>query len=40
MGMAQKKNEYTEDGFFTSDLKSADPDIYKAMHQELDIVVI
>jgi glycine hydroxymethyltransferase len=33
--IAQKKNEYTEDGFFTADLKSADPEIFSAMHQEL-----
>ncbi len=34
MGMAQKKNDYTEDGFFTADLASSDPDVYKAMQQE------
>ena len=35
MGMAQKKNEYTEDGFFTADLASADKAIFDAVHQEL-----
>lgn len=34
MGMAQKKNDYTEDGFFTSALSAADPEVYKAMAQE------
>ena len=33
--MAQKKNEYTEDGFFTADLASADKAIFDAVHQEL-----
>ena len=32
--VAKLKNEYTEAGFFTSDLKSADPEIYAAMKQE------
>ncbi len=32
--VAKLKNEYTEDGFFTSDLAGADPDVYKAMQQE------
>ena len=34
MGMAQKKNEYTEDGFFTADLESADAEVYAAMSKE------
>jgi glycine hydroxymethyltransferase len=32
--VAKLKNEYTEDGFFTSDLAAADPDVYKAMQSE------
>ena len=35
MGMAQKKNEYTEDGFFTADLASADKLVFDATNQEL-----
>lgn len=35
MGMAQKKNEYTEDGFFTADLASADKEVFTAIKQEL-----
>src|SRR5262245_37627794 len=35
MGMAQKKNEYTEDGFFTADLKNADRAVFDAMNGEL-----
>ena len=35
MGMAQKKNEYTEDGFFTANLAAGDPEVFKAMEQEL-----
>ncbi len=35
MGMAQKKNEYTEDGFFTANLATGDAEVFKAMNQEL-----
>jgi glycine hydroxymethyltransferase len=35
MGMAQKKNEYTEDGFFTADLADADRAVFDAMNEEL-----
>lgn len=35
MGMAQTKNECTEDGFFTADLASADPAVFKSMQAEL-----
>ncbi|MCE7885922.1 MAG: serine hydroxymethyltransferase [Alphaproteobacteria bacterium PRO2] len=33
--MAQKKNEYTEDGFFTANLATGDAEVFKAMNQEL-----
>jgi glycine hydroxymethyltransferase len=34
--VAKMKNEYTEDGFFTSALKNADPEVFKAMQAEAD----
>jgi glycine hydroxymethyltransferase len=35
MSNVARKNEYTEDGFFTADLAAADPVVSKAMKQEL-----
>ena len=35
MGMAQKKNEYTEAGFFTSHLTETDPEVMEALKGEL-----